>query len=70
VLEVVHPDFCQPHLVAGDDLRALGESVGALGAEDVAHHRAREDLQLTATLPYLGNSGLGLQIPAWPNTNF
>lgn len=59
VLEVIHPNFCQPHLVAGDDLRALGESVGALGAEDMAHHRARNDLQLTSTLPYLRNSGVG-----------
>lgn len=44
LLVVVHPDFSQAHLVACDNLCALGESVGALVAEDVAHHRTRDDL--------------------------
>lgn len=53
LLVVVHPDLGQAHLVAGDDRRALRERVRALGAEHVAHHRAWDDLQLTATLPHL-----------------
>lgn len=53
MLVVIHPDLSQAHLVASDDLCALGEGVRALGAEDVAHHRTRYDLQLTTTLPHL-----------------
>lgn len=53
LLVVVHPDLSQAHLVAGDHLRALGEGVGALGAENVANDGARNDLQLSATLPHL-----------------
>lgn len=53
LLVVVHPDLGQAHLVAGDDRRAFGEGVRALGAENVAHHRARDNLQLTAALPHL-----------------
>lgn len=44
VLEVVHPDLGQAHLVPSDDLCALGESVGALGPEHMSHHRTGEDL--------------------------
>lgn len=44
LLVVIHPDLGQAHLVASDDLSALGEGMGALGAEDMAHHRARDDL--------------------------
>lgn len=44
LLVVVHPDLSQTHLVASDDRCAFREGVGALGAEDVAHHRTREDL--------------------------
>lgn len=51
LLVVIHPDLGQADLVPGDDLRALGEGVGALGAEDVAHNGAGDDLQLTPTLP-------------------
>lgn len=54
LLVIAHPDLGQAHLVAGDDRRAFGERVRALGAENVAHHRARDDLQLTAALPHLG----------------
>lgn len=50
---VIHPDLSQADLVPGDDLRALGEGVGAFGAEDVAHNRAGDDFQLTPTLPDL-----------------
>lgn len=53
LLVVVHPDLSQADLVASDDLCALGEGVGAFGAEDMAHHRARDDLELTPTLPHL-----------------
>lgn len=53
LLVIVHPDLGQAHLVAGDDRRAFGERVRALGAENVANHRARDDLQLTAALPHL-----------------
>lgn len=53
LLVVVHPDLSQAHLVASDDLCAFGEGVGALGAEDMTHHRTRNDLQLTPTLPHL-----------------
>lgn len=44
LLVIIHPDLSQAHLVASDDLRALGEGVRALGAENVAHHRTRHDL--------------------------
>lgn len=50
---VIHPDLSQAHLIASNDLGAFGESVRTLGAEDVAHHRTRKDLQLTAALPHL-----------------
>ena len=53
LLVVIHPDLGQAHLVASDDLGALGEGVGALGAEDMADHGARHDLELTPTLPHL-----------------
>lgn len=53
LLVVVHPDFGQPHVVAGDDLRAFGEGVRALGAEHVADDGAGDDLQLSAALPHL-----------------
>lgn len=43
-LEIVHPDLGQAHLVAGDDLRTFREGVGALGAENMAHHGAWDDL--------------------------
>lgn len=43
-LVVIHPDFSQAHLVASDDLSAFGESMWAFGAENVAHHRTRDDL--------------------------
>lgn len=56
LLVVVHPDLSQAHLVAGDDLGAFREGVGALGAEHVAHHGTRKDLQLTTTLPNLGTA--------------
>lgn len=41
---VIHPDLSQAHLVASDDLCALGEGVRTLSAEDMAHHRTRDDL--------------------------
>lgn len=44
ILEIVHPDLGQAHLVAGDDLRTFRERVGALGAENMAHHGAWDDL--------------------------
>ena len=44
LLVVIHPDFGQAHLVASDDLCAFGEGMGALGAEDMAHHRTGDDL--------------------------
>lgn len=44
LLVVIHPDLSQAHLVASDDLCAPGEGVGALGAEDMTHHRTRDDL--------------------------
>lgn len=44
VLVIVHPDLSQAHLVASNDLCALGEGVRALGAENVTHHRTRDDL--------------------------
>lgn len=44
VFVVIHPDLSQAHLVASDDLCALGEGVWALSAEDMAHHRAGDDL--------------------------
>lgn len=50
---LVHPDLSKAHLVASNDLCAFGEGVWALGAEDVAHHRTRNNLQLTTTLPHL-----------------
>ena len=53
LLVLVHPDLGQAHLVARDHLRALGEGVGALGAEDVSHNGARDDLQLPPALPHL-----------------
>lgn len=53
LLVIIHPDLSQAHLVASDDLCALGEGVRALGAKNVAHHRARDDLQLTPALPHL-----------------
>lgn len=53
LLVVIHPDLSQADLVASDDCCALGEGVGALGAEDMANDRTREDLKLTPTLPNL-----------------
>lgn len=44
LLVIIHPDLSQAHLVASDDLCALGEGVRALGAEYMAHHRTRDDL--------------------------
>lgn len=59
LLVVIHPDLGQADLVPGDDLRALGEGVGALGAEDMAHNGAGDDLQLTPTLPDLRGWDVG-----------
>lgn len=43
-LVIVHPNLGQAHLVPSDDFRSLGEGVRALGAENVTHHRTRDDL--------------------------
>lgn len=53
LLVAIHPDFSQAHLVASNDIGALGKSVGAFGTEHVAYHRAGDDLQLASTLPHL-----------------
>lgn len=53
LLVVIHPDLGQADQVPGDDLGALGEGVGALGTENVTHDGARDDLDLTPTLPDL-----------------
>ena len=53
LLVAIHPDLSQAHLVASNDIDALGKGVGALGTEHVADHRAGDNLQLAATLPHL-----------------
>lgn len=52
-LELVQPDLGHANQVAGDDSRAVGENMGVLLAENVPNNRARDDLQLTSTLPDL-----------------
>ena len=54
---VVHPDLSQADQVAFDYRTAIGEGVGALSAENVPDDRARNDLQLTSTLPDLQKRG-------------
>lgn len=44
LLVIVHPNLSQAHLVASDDFRSLGEGMRALGAENMTHHRTRDDL--------------------------
>lgn len=53
LLVVIHPDLSQAHLVASNDIGALGKGVGAFGTEHMADHRAGDDLQLAPTLPHL-----------------
>lgn len=53
LLVIVHPNLSQAHLVPSDDFRSLGEGVRALVAENVTHHRTRDDLQLPSALPHL-----------------
>lgn len=57
LLVVVHPDLSQSYLVTSNHLRALGEGVGALGAENMTDDGARNDLQLSAALPHLQVNG-------------
>lgn len=54
VFEFVHPDFRQAPVVFVDDLsRPSGKGVGRGLSEDVAHVRARDDLQSAPALPNL-----------------
>lgn len=54
VLEFVHPDFRQAPVVLVDDLsRPSRKGVGRGLSEDVAHVRARDDLQSAPALPDL-----------------
>lgn len=53
LLVLIHPDLSQAHLVASNDIGALGKGVGAFGPEHMADHRAGDDLQLAPTLPHL-----------------
>ena len=54
---LVHPDLGHASRVLVDDLgHAAGEGVRRLVAEDVAHVRARDDLQDAAALPNLHNA--------------
>lgn len=54
---VVHPHLSQSYLVASNHLRTLGEGVGALCAENMTNDGARDDLQLSSTLPHLQVNG-------------
>ncbi len=54
---LVHPDLGHARRVLVDDLgHAAGEGVRRLVAEDVAHVRARDNLQDAAALPNLHNA--------------
>lgn len=68
LLVVIHPDLGQPHLVASNNLRALGKGVGAFGAENMTNDGARDDLQLSAALPHLQVNGRQKRNDMWLDT--
>lgn len=53
LLVLIHPDFCQSYLVPGNHLCTFGKGVGTFCAENMTNNGARDDLQLSTTLPHL-----------------
>ena len=52
-LVFIHPDFCKANLVASNHLSAFWEGMRAFAAKNMSNNRARHNLQLPTTLPYL-----------------